>query len=313
MKSNLNPARLLVLLFLVGLMACTPEAQPPTGTAAVATEEPTPVPPSPAATETEELTLPASTAQATDEPIPTEESDDSNWRASLTGGEWVAEARAIFPSGGGDYYRELVVSKLDNSVSWTLVEEKELWAMGYSLPVPIFFSKEGSQFYYVHQTMADGCGIFAGGSNLQRVDLQTGQITEVAGTQGIGQAISSDSATLALVRRTPETLTLILHDLLSGDEQQVLLPGEAALQAGGIVWSPDGGSLVLALAHEPCSAKWTHSIVEFDVRSLEPTVLIEQDGRRFWPTEWRDDRILLNDFEGNRWWLDPESEQVVAG
>jgi hypothetical protein len=247
-----------------------------------------------------------------DERSATQGSDDSTWQASLAGGEWVAEARAVFPGGGGDYYRELVVSNRDKSISWTLVEETEPWAAGYSLPVPIYFTREGSQFYFTHQTTADGCGLFAGGSNLQQVDLGTGQVVEIAGTEGIGQAVSPDGATLALVRRTPEGVTLTLHDLLSGDEQQVPLLEEEAHQAGRIVWSPDGSGLVLTLAHEPCSAYWTHSIVQVDRVSLEQTILVERDERRFWSTEWLDDGIRLDNAEGNRWTLDLRSGQVTA-
>jgi Tol biopolymer transport system component len=236
--------------------------------------------------------------------------DTTTWQSSLTGGDWVAEAMAVFPNEGGDYYRELVVSRLDQSLSWTLVQETELWALGYSLPVPLHFTQDGRYLYFTHRVTPDGCGLFAGGSDLQQVDLATGQINEIPATAGVGQALSPDDATLALVRRTPETTSLVLHDLLSGQEREMTLAEGNALQAGRLVWSPDGSSVVLTLAHEPCAAGWAHSIVQVDITTLTLTTLVEKDERRFWSTEWAENKIRLEDVQGNGWWLSLESGQI---
>jgi len=246
----------------------------------------------------------------TAEPAPAENTDNT-WQISLANEEWVAEAKAVFPTSGSDYYYELVVSKLDNSLSWTLVQAEELWAMGYILPVPIHFSKDGSQLFFVHQSTADGCGLFASGSNLQQVELATGQFSEINGTAGISQAISPDDSTLALVRRTTDTTALILLDLLSGAEREVPLSVGEPTESGRIVWSPDGSSLVLTLAHEPCSSNWTHSIVQVDIPSLTITTLVEKDERHFWSTEWVENKIRLEDVQGNRWWLALESGEII--
>lgn len=247
----------------------------------------------------------------TEEPTAAED-DVFNWQVSLSNEEWIAEAHAIFPPEGGNYYRELVVHKVDDSVSWTLVQEEELWALGYSLPVPMHFSQDGRYLYFTHSVTPDGCGLFAWNSNLQQVELATGQISEIERTAGISLAISPDDTTLALVERNAETTTLVLRNLLSGEAREIPLNDGEALQAGRIVWSSDGSSLVLTIAHDPCGANWTHSIIKIEADTLSQTTLVDRDARHFWPTQWTDNTIRLEDVQDNVWSLDAQSGQISA-
>jgi hypothetical protein len=102
----------------------------------------------------------------------------------------------------------------------------------------------------------------------------------------------------------------VLHNLLSDEEREVMLAEGDAMQAGRVVWPPDGSSLVLALTHEPGSSNWAHSVVRVDLTLLTVATLVEKDKRRFWSTEWTDNKIRLEATQGNRWWLAVESGQV---
>ncbi len=208
-----------------------------------------------------------------------------------------------------------MVSKLDGTIAWTLVKVEEEWAMGYALPIPLHWSKDGLYFFFINESVPDGCGLFRYGSNLQRVELENGQVTEIAGTAGIGQAISPDDSTLALIKRSSEDTNLVIQDLATKSERQTSVSTDQSRpQAGSIVWSPDGSQLVLTLAHEPCGSNWTQSIVKVDVETLSQVTLVEKDERRFRSSEWIGNRILLvNPLTDEEWWLDVTSGQISAG
>jgi hypothetical protein len=130
-------------------------------------------------------------------------------------------------------------------------------------------------------------------------------------TQLFSPVLSPDDETAAyLARQESGRYALVLRDLASGRERRVELEAD---QAGAIVWSPDGRSLLLTLASHPCQPPdWTQSIVQVDATSLALKTLISNDKRLFAVTAWLEaGRVELRDKDGKFWWLDVASGTVT--
>ena len=93
-----------------------------------------------------------------------------------------------------------------------------------------------------------------------------------------------------------------MHEIVSGTERRRKMEAQYT-QAGGIIWSPDGKTLMLTLAANPCdSANWVQSVVRLDATMSSQAMLIRDDKRLFITTEWPEaNQVLLKDKDGNLW------------
>ncbi|HOQ98961.1 MAG TPA: hypothetical protein PLJ35_09075 [Anaerolineae bacterium] len=230
-------------------------------------------------------------------------------------GLWTAEAFDALPASGGgissDYYTRLTVARADGTAAWTLVDTWQRWGLGYLVPRPFHWSLDGRSLYFTNRPVPDGCPYFVNGSDLQRVDLQSGHVTQLAPALGFWLALSPDERTLA----AGGSGRLTLRDLATGLERELRLsPAEVYAPLGKIVWSPDGAALVLTVANDPCSTRpRTHSIVRVEAATLAATTLLERDPRLFTSEAWPEARrVLLADQGKGRWWLDPGSGELTC-
>jgi hypothetical protein len=105
----------------------------------------------------------------------------------------------------------------------------------------------------------------------------------------------------------------VLHDVATGDERRLSVDA-GHLQAGDIVWSPDGKALVYTMAisnfENPESEKY--AIARVDAATLSQTILIPDDQRLLqtavWPTV---NAVWLNDKDNNAWQMNPETGEVM--
>ena len=183
------------------------------------------------------------------------------------------------------------------------------------LPQPIQWSLDGRFLYYTNEPYGIGGYIlFSGGPDLQRVDVATGQVTQILPDMGClcAMAVSPDGKTVAYIAGSGP-LEFVLHDIESGEERKTLIdPGH--LQAGSVLWSPDGASLIYAMAisdfEHPEAEKY--ALVRVEAATLDQTILIPDDERLFNPMLWPTASALwLNDKDGNAWRLNPESGELV--
>jgi hypothetical protein len=235
-------------------------------------------------------------------------------------GIWVAESMTAYPAEGADswnYYTRLRVAKADRTVSWIVVDHWEEWGLGHTIPEPFKWSRDGRSLYFTNKPVPDGCGVFVNGSDLYKVNLGDGSITQVVPHVGLWLSLSPDENTLAYhgIRERG----LVLRDLATGQERESKLDFGPDYAAGNIVWSPDSLALVLTIAIRPCAGPETESvqaestsIVRVGASTLEATELINEDTRLFitldWPTT---DMVLLKDGEGDHWQMDVRTGEVT--
>jgi ABC-2 type transport system permease protein len=228
-------------------------------------------------------------------------------------GKWSAQRLVAFPIGGGEnYYTQLKVKETDGVVEWTVVDEWSHFGLGYTTPQPFHWSRDGRSLYFTNEPVPDGCGVFVNGSDLHRIDLGDGRVTEVVPPSGLWLSLSPDETTLAYIGYGGRGL--VLRDLATSAERETKLNPGQDYAAGHIIWSPDGTALVLTLAIRPCSTDWAESVsvMRVEVATLEQTMLIHQDRRLFTPVEWPIlARVLLSDDGGNLWWMDSRTGQVT--
>jgi hypothetical protein len=224
-------------------------------------------------------------------------------------GQWLAEGRLAYVTEGDNvvgYDTEFRVSRADGAAAWLLMDRVQGAGMGYDVPEVIRWSADGQTLTFTDRPVPDGCGLFVNGSNLFQADLATGQVAELMPTLARSLALSADAGRVAYLPWGPAP-DLVLRDLATGAERQVTLDIPLA-DAGNLVWSPDGQSLALVQAVDPCSNTTTHSIFRVNLETGAVETLLEADERQFTIVEWPEMNALrLQDKDGGWWRLDPDT------
>lgn len=192
------------------------------------------------------------------------------------------------------------------------MDEWAEWGLGYAIPQPLYWSHDGRYLYITNKPVPDGCAVFVNGSDLRRVDLSDGSVREMMPAVGLWLSLSPDETTLAYIGYGDRGL--VIRDLATGTERETKLDPGKDYQAGHIIWSPDGTTIMLALAIRPCSTEWADStsIVRVDIATLEQVTLLQEDKRLLVPVEWATiDKVLLKDKEGSDWLMDAVTGQVT--
>lgn len=267
----------------------------------------------------------APTAAATETPAPTTTPvlaamEREEWSQSSPDGQWVATGLAALPTKGGhEYYTRLQVARVDGTQTWTPVDTWGPTGLGYTIPAPLHWSRDGQAFYFTNRPHPDGCALLVNGSDLLRLDLATGAVSRLLPDMGLSLALSPDEARVAYLGYGERGL--IVHDLATGEELALpvesgqMVGGAAQDQAGLPVWAPSGERLALTVAHDPCGdpSLRSHSILVVDIASGAAAPLVERDARQFvtvgWPAE---DRLQLEDSNGARWTINPGTGELES-
>jgi hypothetical protein len=239
------------------------------------------------------------------------------WSSTSPDGKWIALGMMEGPFLAGDeekYHYQLKVVSADRAIERTMVDEIAHWGLGYITPRPFHWSKDGRYLYFTNEPVPDGCAVFVNGSDLQRVDLNTGRVQEMLPPGAWWLSLSADEKQVAYIYWNGEALEIVLRDLATGAERRAKLEADRDdSQAGNIVWSPNGKTFVLAVATHPCDPdNWVNSIVRVERATLAQKVLIHEDRRLFSIEEWpQAAKVLLRDKDGGSWWIDATTGQVT--
>jgi hypothetical protein len=239
------------------------------------------------------------------------------WSYTSPDGKWTAQVIVALPviddtAVSSNYYAQLKLSKTDGTTEWIIVDEWSEWGLGYTVPQPLHWSHDGRYLYFTNKPVPDGCAVFVNGSDLRRVDLSDGSVREIVPSAGLWLSLSPDETMLAYIGYGDRGL--VIRDLATGTERETKLDPGKDYQAGHILWSPDGTTIMLALAIRPCSTDWAEStsIIRVDVATLGQVALIQEDKRLFVPVEWTtSNQVLLKDKGGDYWLMDVRTGQVT--
>lgn len=230
-------------------------------------------------------------------------------------GKWIAK---VFSGTGSDTtpasYTK--ITSVDGVYEWTLGYDdkyRQQYLSQEGFLWPYHWSKDGRYLYIAIEPQFDGPLYFSDGAGLQRLDLQTGRVTDaISGAEFTFYAFSfsPNDASLAYVLEWNTPLKLIIRNLATGEERWTRLPEEYP-QAGDIVWSPDGQKVILGVVVGDVDRE-EFAVMQVDLRDLSQSIFAGSDKRLFRPQEWlNDNQVLLADLDGNLWILDTSTTQIT--
>jgi len=269
----------------------------------------------------------ASVQSATQEPVNSQLDlslmNVNEWASTSLDGMWTAVGLVAFPKenvGGQLAYVRLMIFRADGKAYWTIIDKWEEIGLGFPMPEPLKWSWDGRYFYFTHRVVPDGCSVFVNLTDLQRVNLEDGSVNELLPQSALALALAPDESQVAYIGYGDRGL--ILKDLFTGEERETKIDPGKEFNVGNILWSPDGTSLTLTLAINPCTGAyglsktvWAESttILWVDVKTLQQKVLVKENPRLFITLEWNEsEKIIITDGEENALWrLDVNTGEIT--
>jgi hypothetical protein len=275
---------------------------PPEPTTAPPTEVPATAPPA-----SEEETIPPPPADLQWQNDITSLSPDGEWQATVRQSEpFIAEEREW-------YQAQMIVSEVEGEREWMVVDEVRPHGLGYLFPEVVHWTEDGASLLFADASVADGCDLFGRNYGLSRLELASGEVSELLPEDEMGIiAVAPSDTQIAMMSlwRPPILITL---DLEAGREQELILDEFPHGQIGDLTWAPDGSSLLFVLAEDACLDNWRHSIYRVDYPEMMVTPLLIEDPNQFRIIEWfGPEYATLEDADGTLWTLNILSGAVIS-
>ena len=267
--------------------------------------------------------IPSQTQEKPAQQLNLSQMDVNEWASTSSDGRWVAMGLVAFPKeniGGQLAYIRLMIFSVDGKTHWTVIDKWQEIGLGFPVPAPLKWSQDGKHFYCTHRVIPDGCSAFAFLTDLQRVNLEDGTVDNLLQDSAVALSLSQDDSQVAYF--IGRERRLVLKDLAIGEERETKIDPGKEFDAGNILWSPDGKSLVLTLAINPCTGAydvsktvWAESttILWVDTKTLQQKALIKEDPRLFITWEWTEpEKITIADGEENSvWYLNVNTGEIT--
>jgi Tol biopolymer transport system component len=183
------------------------------------------------------------------------------------------------------------------------------------LPQPMQWSSDGRYFYYTNSPYGIGGYIlFGGGPDLTRVDVETGETLQILPDMGClcPMRVSPDGKTVAYIPGSG-TLNLVLHNIETGEERHTEIDPNH-LQAGSILWSPDGATLIytMAISNFENGEDEQYAIVRVDAGTLVQMVIVPDNTSLYEAVLWPTDGVVwVTDKDRNAWLMNPETGELT--
>jgi hypothetical protein len=269
------------------------------------------------------VAFPSQTQKNTGQQLNLSQMDVDEWASNSPDGKWVAVGLVAFPNeniSGQFAYVRLIIFSADGKTHWAIIDKWEELGLGFPIPAPLKWSLDGKHFYFTHRVTPDGCSAFVFLTDLQQVRLEDGKVNELLPQSALDLALAPDESRVAYIGSGKQVL--VLRDLATGEERETKIGTGKEFDAGNILWSPDGNSLALTLAINPCTGPygvsktvWAESttILWVDAQTLQQKVLVKEDPRLFVTTAWNEpQKITITDGDENGvWYLDVNTREIT--
>lgn len=236
------------------------------------------------------------------------------WTETSPDGQWIARVEGTGADGSSGLYRvRLTLTSADGVRTWRVVDEERAAGLGATTPQGLHWSADGTRFYFTNVPSVEGCAWFVNGTDLHRVDLTTGRVTELLPESGLALALSPDETRVAYIGYGERGM--VVRDLVIAAEQPMnIAVGPEAPTITQMVWSPDSERLALTFVDKACvdlePSRYLTAIVDADTG--EARTLLDNDPRLLTIVEWTEPgQVKLMDWDGGLWWLDVESGEVT--
>ena len=221
--------------------------------------------------------------------------------------EWIAQTtfELEIPKG---YHVQFTVARKDGTKTWTIMDHRDD-GIGYAYAQLHRWSNDSRYIYFTDDRVAGGgCDFFPVDSQWQRLNVDTGQVDDFLLPLGRGHAISPDESTIAYASPSAP-LSLFLYDIQSDQEEDVLLPIDpnlATAEAGDVLWTPDGNTVILSVATGDCNASnLNFYIMRVDINSLDIIEVVGKSKDLLRPLRFEPpNHVLIRDWNGYTWWMD---------
>lgn len=225
-------------------------------------------------------------------------------------GIWIAESYFTFTPDGT--LSRLTLRAADGSAEWAY-ENQQGQGLGFTVPQPLRW--DGDLLYFSEVAQPDGCAPgFNNGGNLLAMNLGTGEVETLIEGSGWWISLSPDLTQAAILPFGPGQ-KLVVRGVHTAEQMAVALPAEAeGLDAGAIVWSPDGMKLALTLATNPCfgAAGQVHHIVLADLQAGSIGVIYTDETAGYVTESWPEaGYIVLRSASGEGRWLDAATGELI--
>lgn len=233
-----------------------------------------------------------------------------NWVDVSPDQTWTATGVVATPQNSGEqYYTELRITNAEGTTTWTPVAGWRNFGLGYTTPRVVHWSTDEQALYFTNAPHPDGCPLFVNASDLQKLDLATGVVTEILPADSTWALAAAPDGTIAYIQGQE----LKLLDPTTANTVRISLDlAETNVQIGNLVWSPDSQRVAFTVASAPCQPPdWRHAIYVVDRQGKELRLALPPDERRFRVIEWVDEsHLLLMDLEGKQLVIDLANGQV---
>lgn len=234
-------------------------------------------------------------------------------------GSWTAYFFGLFQN--KDY--RLSVANFDDSIVWN-IHQKNFG--GESWFIPYRWSQNSRYLYFNIQVSFSGYVPFYQGAGLQRLDVITGEISEILPN---GYLVTSDTVSiynwdfeafslspnddkLAYTNdadKSVQGVQLVIRDMKTNKEMNMLF--DKYTDVGSILWSPKQDYLILAATN---GTNWSNTIgfielIELD--SLTTKSILRNINQVINPLVWVNNHtVLVREYGGNYFYLDIMSEKL---
>jgi len=242
-------------------------------------------------------------------------------------GKWVVEDMTAYPSDEDRslYYLGLIARSADGEKAWRLVDE---WVQGGedkpSYARVLLWSKDGRTLYYVlylHRTLKDRCKFdplrydlekMDYGQELRKVDLESGEVTELASCVLSRPEYSPDHQILPYIGDGE----IVLIEVDSGQEH--VIPFDVGQKKVGFIgyigWSPDSKAFAFDINVGGFGPEYENVVWVVDVEALSAKQLVVEGEKWLEPGEWEGPGRLaiINEWPPSKKWVwDRESDTIT--